>query len=168
MAVAIRLLILDVDGVLTPGSLPYGQDGNIEKVFYVHDGTALRLWREAGGRVAIISGRQSPAVDRRADDLGIDSVTQGVSDKIPAYESIRRRLNIDDSAISVVGDDLLDLAPMRRCGYPIAVANAVPVVKRAARYVTRRCGGAGGVREAIERLLRHNATGPGIMKKRNG
>jgi 3-deoxy-D-manno-octulosonate 8-phosphate phosphatase (KDO 8-P phosphatase) len=152
----ITLLILDVDGVMTDGRLPYEAGGCEIKTFYVQDGGALRLWQSAGGEVAVISGRQSPAVETRCKELGIRHLVQGVADKLPAYETIRRELSLKDEAISFVGDDLLDIPPMRRCGYPIAVANALPVVKRAARYVTRRAGGEGAVPEAIERLLRHN------------
>ncbi len=154
----IRLLILDVDGVMTTGQLPYGPAGNEVKAFYVQDGGAIRLWFASGAAVALISGRQSPAVAARAGELGIESVTQGVTDKLPAYESMRRDHGLTDAEIAFVGDDLLDLEPMRRCGYPIAVANAVPLVKRAAHYVTRRPGGQGAVAEAVHRLLRHNGT----------
>ncbi len=155
---AIRLLILDVDGVLTTGQLPYGPAGNEVKAFYVQDGGAIRLWYAAGGTVALISGRRCSAVVARANDLGIESVTQGVADKLPAYELICRDQAVSEQETGFVGDDLLDLGPMRRCGYPIAVANAVPLVKRAARYVTQRPGGEGAVAEAVERLLRHNGT----------
>lgn len=154
----IELLILDVDGVLTHGTLAYDAEGQRQKTFHVHDGGAIRLWRESGGHCAIISGRKSPAVESRARELGIDFVTQGVTDKIPAYVETCRSLGVEDRAVSYVGDDLLDLEPMRRCGYPIAVAGADPLVKRAARYVTRRAGGEGAVREAIERLMRFNGT----------
>lgn len=152
----ISLLILDVDGVLTTGELPYTKAGNEVKSFHVQDGGALRLWRAAGGTVALLSGRSSPAVLARAKDLGIESVTQGVTDKLPVYQAICRKIGVGGAEASFVGDDLLDLAPMRHCGYPIAVASAVPMVKRAARYVTRRRGGEGAVAEAVERLLRYN------------
>jgi 3-deoxy-D-manno-octulosonate 8-phosphate phosphatase (KDO 8-P phosphatase) len=152
----IRLLILDVDGVLTTGALSYGAEGEAAKVFYVQDGAALRQWQAAGGRVALISGRQSEAVTVRAKELGIESVVQGVSEKMAAYETVCREAGVSDAETSFVGDDELDLAPMRRCGYPIAVANATPRVKRAARYVTRRGGGGGAASEVVERLLRHN------------
>ena len=152
----IKLLILDVDGVMTDGRLPYDAHGCEIKTFYVHDGGAIRLWQSTGGQIAVISGRQSPAVEVRCKELGIRHLVQGVTDKMPAYEAIRRDLSVNDDAIGFVGDDLLDVPPMRRCGYPIAVANALPVVKRAARYVTKRGGGDGAIPEAIERLLRHN------------
>lgn len=112
----------------------------------------------SGGRVAIISGKESPVVRRRADDLGIDFVAQGASDKTIPFEKLCSETHVSPSETAVVGDDLLDVPILRRCGYPIAVANAVPNVKRAARYVTQRTGGAGAVNEAVERLLRHNGT----------
>lgn len=154
--IAIKLLILDVDGVMTSGQLPLGSDGSEIKTFYVQDGGAIRLWQQFGGRVAIISGRRSQAVLARAKDLDIAFVIQGVADKLPAYESICRENSMSDESVSFMGDDLLDIPPMRRCGYPIAPANALPMVKRVARYVTRRSGGRGAVAEAVERLLRHN------------
>lgn len=152
----IRLLVLDVDGVLTSGELPYEAGGNTVKTFHALDGSAIRLWQDAGNLVTIISGRSTPAVEARARDLGIGFVRQGVTDKLPAYEEARRYAQVEDAATAVIGDDYLDLPLLQRCGYPIAVANAVPRVKRVARLVTRRFGGSGAIGEAVERLLRLN------------
>jgi 3-deoxy-D-manno-octulosonate 8-phosphate phosphatase (KDO 8-P phosphatase) len=152
----IKLLILDVDGVMTGGDLPYVATGVEVKTFFVQDGGAIRLWLAAGNSAAIISGRDAPAVCTRARDLGITFIRQGVRDKLPPYEEACGQAGVSDDQVAFVGDDWLDLPPMRRCGYPIAVANAASAVKRAARYVTRRNGGQGGVSEAIERLFRHN------------
>lgn len=157
----IRLIILDVDGVLTGGELPYGVEGCTEKTFHVQDGGAIRRWHDAGGVTAIISGRHSPAVSRRAEELGICLLAEGVSDKLPAYEDFMRRTGMRDEDICYVGDDLLDLPPMRRCGLPVAVANALPQVKRAAALVTRRRGGEGAVAEVVSRLLRLHHGAPG-------
>ncbi|RIK67523.1 MAG: HAD family hydrolase [Planctomycetota bacterium] len=154
----IKLLILDVDGVLTGGELTYDERGCLTKTFHVQDGGAIRSWQKAGGRVAIISGRTSAAVAERARELQIDLVAQGVGDKLPVFEKFCREAGVSAAEASFVGDDLLDIPPMRRCGYPIAVANAVPAVKREARYVTERRGGAGAIGEVVRRLLRHNAT----------
>lgn len=154
----IRLLILDVDGVLTNGDLYYEGSAASLKPFYVQDGLALRLWQSAGGQTALLSGRAAEAVSARARELGIETVIQGVSDKLGAYEDIRQRQGLSDGEIAVVGDDLPDLPVLARCGYPIAVANAHRRVKRAACYVTARPGGGGAVPEAVERLLRHNGT----------
>lgn len=164
----IRLLILDVDGVLTAGELPYEAAGNIEKVFYVQDGGAIRNWQRMGGQMAIISGRTSPAVTTRAKDLGVTHLHMAVTDKLPVFEALTTETGIAPSETAFMGDDLLDLAPMRRCGYPIAPANAVPIVKRAARYVTRRPGGAGAVHEAIERLMRLNGWWGELMRQWTG
>ena len=161
----IKLLILDVDGVLTDGRLPYEAEGNETKVFHVQDGAAIRRWRAMGGLVALISGRQAPSVASRAKDLGVGFVEQGVTDKLPVYLKVRESHKLSDAEVAVVGDDLMDLGPMRRCGYPIAVGNAVAAVKRAARYVTRRGGGEGAVGEAIERLMRHNGIWEQVLQR---
>jgi len=150
----ISLLILDVDGVLTDGSLPFDRDGNSVKAFFVRDGSALKLWRDAGGRVALLSGRESPAVATRARELGIEAVVQGAAHKLAAYESLKQRFGVEDSALCYVGDDWPDLQPMARCGLPVAVADATPTVKRAAKLVTNRPAGRGAVAEVVERLLR--------------
>jgi len=161
----IKLLILDVDGVLTTGELPYDADGSHQKSFFVQDGGAIRLWQAQGGLVAILSGRNAPAVRTRAEDLDIATVVQGVPDKVPAYETICRELGAAESGTAVMGDDLPDLPLMRRCGFPIAVANAHRYVKRSARYVTRRSGGHGAVAEGIEQLLRHNGAWPDAVAR---
>ena len=163
---SIKLLILDVDGVMTTGALAYSATGNEEKTFYVQDGGAIGLWKKAGGKVAIISGRKSEAVEARGRDLGIATVVQGVHDKMPVYETVCRQAGVSDEEVSFVGDALLDIEPMRRCGYPIAVANALARVKRVARYVTRRRGGEGAVAEAVEQLLRHNGVWPEVLTRR--
>jgi len=162
----IRLLFLDVDGVLTDGTLTYEGHGNTEKPFFVQDGGAIRMWQRAGGLAAIVSGRTSPAVTARAKDLGITHLHLAVSDKVPAFESVCREFGVAESDAAFMGDDLLDLPAMKRSGFPIAPANAVSHVKRAARYVTRRSGGHGAVHEAIERLLRHNGWWHGAMNSR--
>ncbi|HWL95112.1 MAG TPA: HAD hydrolase family protein [Phycisphaerae bacterium] len=152
----IKLLILDVDGVLTSGELPYLDAGGEVKPFHVQDGAAIKLWKKWGGVVAIISGRNTPAVEKRAKDLGVQTVIQGVADKQGAYEQILADLGFNDMETAAVGDEWLDIPLIQRCGYGIAVANALPVVKRMARYVTRRRGGEGVAAEVVERLLRHN------------
>lgn len=161
----IKLLILDVDGVLTSGELPYDHRGCQTKTFHVQDGGAIRLWQQSGGRIAVISGRESPAVSERARELQIDMVSQGAGDKLPAYEAFCRQSGVTDSQVCFVGDDLLDIPPMRRCGYSIAVANAVPLVKRAATYVTCTRGGEGAIREVVDRLLRHNGMRSDAMRR---
>ncbi len=149
----IQLLILDVDGVLTDGRLVVTDNGEVIKGFHVLDGCAIRLWRESGREIALLTARISPAVARRADELGISLVEQGHDPKLTGYDAICRKSGIADGDVCYVGDDLLDLEPMRRCGYPVAVANAAAEVKRVAAYVTERSGGAGAVREVIRHVL---------------
>lgn len=162
---SIKLLILDVDGVLTDGGLPYSADGSASKQFFVQDGGAMRLWQRMGGTISILSGRQSPAVETRAKDLGISLVMQGIADKLAACDELCRRAGVTDAQTCVMGDDLIDMPPMKRCGFAIAPANALPVVKRAAHYVTRRAGGEGAVAEAIERLLRRNGSWSAALRQ---
>lgn len=150
----IRLLILDVDGVLTSGDVTLSPDGDLARTFHVQDGHAIKLWQQAGGKVAILSGRTSPMVERRAQELGVAPVEMGWARKIEGYERITKSLGMADENVCVVGDDLPDLEPMSRAGLAIAVANAVPQVKRAADFVTRRAGGSGAVAEIVEHLLR--------------
>lgn len=150
---AIELLILDVDGVLTNGRLIMVESGEIVKAFHVLDGGAIRLWRESGRQVALLSARKSPAVDRRAAELRIELVEQGFDNKLIGYEAILDRAGVSDSAVCYMGDDFLDIPPMRRCGYPIAVANAAPELKRMAAHVTECPGGSGAVREVVRFLL---------------
>ncbi len=154
----IKLLILDCDGVLTDGSLAFAASGSEVKTFNVQDGAAIRQWQASGGVVGIISGRVSQALLVRAKELSIKLVRQGVAEKLSAYETMCHEAGVTDAEVSFIGDDLPDLVAMRRCGYAIAVENAVARVKREARHVTRRRGGDGAVAEAIERLLRLNGT----------
>lgn len=149
----IKLLVLDVDGVLTDGGILVG-DGEESKRFAVQDGCAIKLWQQAEGTVAILSGRGGPAVEKRAAELGIEVVALSVDNKLAGFEGLLSDTGFSEAATAYVGDDLPDLAPMRRAGWPVAVANAVPEVKRAAAYVTRRPGGSGAVAEIVELLLR--------------
>jgi 3-deoxy-D-manno-octulosonate 8-phosphate phosphatase (KDO 8-P phosphatase) len=154
----IRLLLLDVDGVLTNGQvcLLSFPGGGVEelKLFHSQDGAGLNLARDAGLRTGVITGRDSPAVKRRAGETRMEFVYQGRAEKIPAYEEILRAAGVEDSAVAYVGDDLPDLPVLRRVGLAVAVANAVPEVKRAAHFVTQRSGGDGAVREVIECILK--------------
>lgn len=150
----IRLLVLDVDGVLTDGGLLYGPSGEEGKRFHVRDGLALVAARAAGLRIAVLSSRASAAVARRMAELGVDEVHQGVTDKAGALDALRKRLGLETAEVAVMGDDLPDLGAMGRAGLALAPANAAPEVKRAAHWVARRRGGDGAVREAVEMLLK--------------
>lgn len=149
----IRCLCLDVDGVLTDGRLYVDDDGRGTRAFHVHDGQAIRWYQELGGVVAICTGKRSGAVAARARELGIEHVIQGSEDKLADVRALLERLDLRFEQVAVMGDDLPDLPLLTRCGWPIAVANAVAEVRAAARLVTERPGGHGAVREAIEKLL---------------
>jgi 3-deoxy-D-manno-octulosonate 8-phosphate phosphatase (KDO 8-P phosphatase) len=156
----IKLLILDVDGVLTGGGITLSPEGEDVKTFHVQDGFAIKRWQRAGGQVAILSGRRSPTVEVRAQELGIEQVHTGVANKLTVYEEIVATAGVARSLVCVVGDDIPDIELMGRAGLSIAVANALPAVKRAADYVTRREGGDGAVAEVVEHLLRNGGRWP--------
>lgn len=149
----VRLAIFDVDGVMTDGTLYIGAQGEAFKAFNILDGHGMKMLQSAGVATAILSGRASDAVARRAAELAIAHVVQGSADKAAAFEALRARLGLEAQACAFVGDDLPDLEVMRRCGLAVAVANAVDAVKEAAHYVTRAHGGRGAVREFCELVL---------------
>lgn len=153
-AAGIELLLLDVDGVLTDGSVLYADDGTELKRFHVRDGSGLKLWRAAGKRAAIVSGRKSVAVDRRAAELGIAPVLQGCDDKLAGLATVLAHTGIAPERVCAIGDDLPDVPLFRACGLALSVADACAEARAAAHYVTAAPGGRGAVREAIEWLLR--------------
>ncbi|MDX2018320.1 MAG: HAD hydrolase family protein [Planctomycetota bacterium] len=150
----IRLLILDVDGVLTDGAITLDADGREIKSFSVRDGLGLKVWHKLGLHSAIISGRNSPIVAKRAETLGIGMVFQGSHDKLPALAEAMKRTGATRDEVAYVGDDWPDAPIFAAVGLPIAVADAEPSVKSLARLVTHRPGGRGAVREVIELLLK--------------
>ncbi|AAO90289.1 3-deoxy-manno-octulosonate-8-phosphatase KdsC [Coxiella burnetii] len=149
----IKLLILDVDGVLTDGRLIYSSRGEILKVFHVHDGLGIKQLLKAGIEVAIISSRKSKAVSRRAAELGIRHVFQGQPDKRIAFKKLLSQLKLDEKQVAYVGDDLPDLPIMQQVGLAIAVTNALPAVQQQAHWKTRKEGGQGAVREVCDFIL---------------
>ncbi len=151
---AIELLLLDVDGVLTDASVVYLDDGRELKRFHVRDGSGLKLWHTAGKRSAIVSGRSSNTVDRRAAELGISPVLQGRDDKLLAFEEVLTLTGLKPEQLCAIGDDLPDVPVLRRCGLAVAVADACREARDAAHYVTAVPGGRGAVRDAIEWLLK--------------
>ena len=157
---AVRLAIFDVDGVMTDGTLFIGPQGEVFKAFNILDGHGLKMLQSSGVATAIISGRASDAVARRAAELDIAHVLQGSQDKSAAFDKLLASLGMQAEACAFVGDDLPDLAVMRRCGFAVAVANACDAVKAAAHYVTRASGGRGAVREFCE-LVVQAQTQPG-------
>jgi 3-deoxy-D-manno-octulosonate 8-phosphate phosphatase (KDO 8-P phosphatase) len=152
-AAAIRLLVLDVDGVLTDGRLYFGARGEALKAFDVRDGYGVRQLIAAGVAVAVISGRRSAAVSARCRDLGITHVMQGATDKLAAFERLRVRTQIAARDCACVGDDVPDVPLFGAVGLAFAVADAHPIARRAAHHVTRLPGGRGAVREVCDRLL---------------
>jgi len=150
----IRLLALDVDGVLTDGRLWFGNNGEELKAFDIKDGLGVKLLQRAGVAVAIITGRRSELVARRARELGIEQVIQGREDKLVALRSLCETLGLDLGEAAYMGDDLPDLSAIRAAGLGIAVADAHPFVVRHAAMTTTRGGGAGAVREVCELILR--------------
>ena len=149
----IRLLVLDVDGVLTDGRLYLSATGEELKVFHVRDGSGLVAAQRAGIVVAIISGRDSPAVTRRAAELGIRHVRQGVSDKGTELDRLLAELAATPAELACVGDDTPDLPMLRRAGLAVAVADAHPALREAAHWITPSNGGQGAVRDVCDLLL---------------
>ncbi len=150
----IKLVILDVDGVLTDGSLIVGDSGEELKIFNVRDGLGVTLALSAGLKVAFLSGRYSQAVANRAKDLRVEEVHQGVANKLAVYESLLKRFSLKDDEVCYVGDDLSDIPPLQRAGLSCAVADAAEEVKKAAKRVTENPGGKGAVREVIDFILK--------------
>ncbi len=150
----VRMLLLDVDGVLTDGGIYLGRDAREFKRFDVQDGLGIRMIRLGEIKVGIITGRQSESVSIRARELGVDACHQGVTDKLAAYRQIRDASDCTDEAVCYVGDDLSDLAVMEKAGVSIAVKNARWDVKQRADYITESTGGYGAVREVTDLILK--------------
>ena len=149
----VRLLLLDVDGVLTDGTLIYSPDGKESKMFNTQDGFGLRLIRESGIETGIITARQSEVVSRRAEELQMRYVCQGRSNKLDSYKEVMKQSGLKPFEIGYMGDDWLDLVVLNRVGFSAAPANAVEEVKATAHYITTKTGGHGAVREVCDFLL---------------
>lgn len=157
-AAKVKLVAFDVDGTLTDGRLWMTEDGREIKAFHTHDGLGIKLLRKRGIEVALISARISHAVELRAEQLGIDHVYQGKTDKLSCFRDILHALDLGADEAAYVGDDLTDLPPMRACGLAIAVANARPEVAREAVWQTRASGGMGAAREVCDFIIAAQAT----------
>ena len=149
----IRLLVLDVDGVLTNGRLYYGANGDELRAFHIHDGLGLKMLRATGVEVAIVTGRTSRAVELRAENLGVPHVFQGVGDKLAVFEQLRKQLTLPAEAVAAMGDDLPDLPVLRRCGLAACVPEAPALVRSHSHYIAEKAGGAGAVRELCELVM---------------
>src|SRR5688572_33453521 len=149
----VRLLVLDVDGVLTDGRLYFTARGEQMKCFHVRDGAGIKQVLNAGLQVAVISGRQSKMVDKRMSELGVTWVKQGVQDKLAALRELMDILNLTPQAVASVGDDIPDLPLLEVARLAIAVADAHPSVKSQAHFITQALGGQGAVREVCDLIL---------------
>lgn len=153
-ACRIKLLVFDVDGVLTSGQLLFGPTGEALKVFHAQDGLGINAAHRAGLKTAVITGRHSEMVSRRAGELSIGDICQGAQDKLEHLGGLMAKYGLTPDEVAYVADDLNDLALLATVGLACAVANAVPEVKAAAHYVAGRAGGDGAVREVIELILK--------------
>lgn len=152
-AARIRLVVFDVDGVLTDGSLFLGDGGEEYKAFHSRDGHGMKMLQEAGVELAVITGRTSKVVEHRMASLGIEHVFQGQQDKLPAFEALVARVGLAPAECAYVGDDVVDLPVMRRVGLAIAVQDAHPLVVRHAHWQTPSPGGRGAARDVCELIL---------------
>ncbi len=152
-AAAVRLIVFDVDGVLTDGGLFIGDDGQEYKAFHSKDGHGMVMLQQSGVEIAIITGRTSEVVRIRMASLGIERVYQGKREKLPAYEEIKQITGFDDEQIAYVGDDVVDLPVMTRVGFAVAVQDAHPLAKQHAHWVTPSGGGRGAAREVCELIM---------------
>lgn len=161
----IKLIIIDVDGVLTDGRIYCNARGEEQKVFHVKDGSGIAFWHRAGLKSAIISGRSSRAVEQRAKELGIKDVYQKALNKLEAYEKIVKKHGLEDEEVCYIGDDLIDLPVLRRVGFSVAVSDSPEEVLRGVDYVTRASGGKGAVREVVEKILKFQGKWEGILQR---
>ena len=154
----IKVVVFDVDGVMTNGGLMIGDDGQEYKIFHAHDGLGMKLLRKTPVQMAIITGRSSQVVKIRAETNGIKHYYQGVEDKLNAFDDLIEKLGISAEEAVFMGDDIVDIPPMRRCGLAITVPAASDIVKEYAHYVTTREAGNGAVREVCELIMRAQGT----------
>jgi len=162
----IELLVLDVDGVLTDGTITINADGSESKSFDCLDGHGIKMWMRVGFEVAIISGRKSAPTVHRASQLGIEAkyIFEDCKDKLKALEELCERSGYKPEQIAYIGDDLMDICIMRRVGFAAAVANASDEIKAYADYVSEKAGGSGAVREVIEYILKQNGKWRQLLK----
>lgn len=161
----IRLLLLDVDGVLTDGRIVYDASGREIKFFDVKDGQGIRFLQEGGIEVGILSSRQSRAVGKRSKELGIRLIRQGVRDKQDELAAIQRERRMTSKEIAYMGDDWVDLPVFSRVGLAVAVPNSIPELKKKAHYITQAAGGDGAVREMSEAILNAQGKWEQVTKK---
>lgn len=151
----IKILLLDVDGVMTDGGIYYSNSGEELKKFNAKDGYGIAKLQSAGLIAGIITGRLSKIVERRAEELGIKDVYQNFENKLDAYDSMKKKYHCTDAQIAYIGDDEFDLAVLTRAGFSAAPSDAVPAVKKQVQYVCQHSGGNGAVREVIDMILQN-------------
>jgi len=161
----IKLMIFDIDGTLTDGRIVLDEEGRELKFFNVQDGTGIKYAQRMGIKVALITGKMSKANEKRAADLGIEDLIQGALEKLPPYQELKKKYQLKDEEILMMGDDLLDLVIMRKCGYSVAVPSARPELLEVADYVTTADGGKGAAREAIEHVLKAQGKWEKILER---
>ncbi len=150
----VKMILMDADGVLTDGKIVFFSGGNEAKMFDSKDGVGIKLAQRAGLKTGVISGRESEALLRRCEELGMDEIHQRVFEKLSAYEEIRDRLGLRDGECCFIGDDLVDAPILKRVGLPVTVADGHPALEPLVAYVTERLGGSGAVREVIDFIIK--------------
>lgn len=163
----IKMILMDVDGVLTDGKIIFTSDGIEIKEFNIQDGMAVTLARMAGLKTGIITGRESKMVQRRAEELRYNIISQGNIKKLPRYEEIKKQFGLVDEEVCYIGDDLPDLPILNRVGFSVAVANARDEIKAVSDYTTENPGGAGAVREVIDKILKAQGIFDKLVEKIN-
>jgi len=164
----IELILSDVDGVMTDGGIHILDDGQQIVKFHIRDGMGVRLWREAGKRFGIVTGRKLESIRRRAADLWLDIVRLGIDDKLPEVDALAAEFGLKRDQVCFIGDDLLDLACIRAVGFGVAVADAVEDVRKAAKYTTSVRGGQAAVREVVELILKNTGRWDGVLARYGG
>lgn len=159
----IKLLVLDVDGVMTDGGLTIGDDGQEYKTFHAHDGLGMKLLKASGVELAIITGRTSNVVKKRAESTGVAHFYQGAEDKLVAFNELMKASSLQPNQCAFMGDDVVDLPPMLKCGLAIAVPDSPALVIKNSHYVTKKSGGRGAVREICELIMQAQGTFDGQM-----
>ncbi len=148
------MILSDVDGVLTDGGIGYNDQGSEYKQFHVRDGLGIKLWRLAGGQFGLLTARNSPVVERRAKELGVDVLIQGHESKLAQAKAIWKTLGLDSGQVCYIGDDLTDIPVLQSVGWSATVADAPAEVRSVVHQVTTTAGGRGAVRELVESILR--------------
>jgi len=163
LAAQVKLIAFDVDGILTDGSLWYGEHGELMKRFCALDGHGLKMLQQAGVRVALITGREGDILSRRAADLGLADVFQNVRDKIGVLNQLATDMGLGLENIAFMGDDIIDLPAMQKCGFSISVPNAPLYVQQTAHWITSLPGGSGAVRECTDLIMAAQGTLSGFF-----